>query len=65
MKLVKQIIILAAIAVLFAAADIYIYLNCTSRLLQGNTERSGSSIEIFDYLPFDENSAIINVNDDI
>lgn len=65
MKLAKQILILAAIAGLFAAADIYIYSNCTSRLLQGNTERRGSSIEVSDYLPFEENSRIVNIKDHI
>lgn len=64
MKLAKQILILAALAGFFAAADIYIYFTCTKRLMTENgTERRTSSIEVSDYLPFDENSNIINIKD--
>lgn len=64
MKLAKQILILAALVGLFAAADIYIYFTCTKRLMtEGGTERRTSSIEVSDYLPFDENSNIVNIKD--
>ncbi len=64
MKLAKQILILAALAGLFAAADIYIYFTCTKRLMtEDGTERRTSSIEVSDYLPFDENSKIVNIKD--
>ena len=64
MKLAKQILILAALVGLFAAADIYIYFTCTKRLMtEDGTERRTSSIEVSDYLPFDENSNIVNIKD--
>ncbi|MDE7294767.1 MAG: substrate-binding domain-containing protein [Oscillospiraceae bacterium] len=64
MKLAKQIMILAALVGLFAAADIYIYFICTKRLMTDDgTERRTSSIEVSDYLPFDENSNIVNIKD--
>ncbi|MDE6593721.1 MAG: substrate-binding domain-containing protein [Oscillospiraceae bacterium] len=64
MKLAKQIIILAALAGLFAAADIYIYFTCTKRLMtEDGTEPRTSSIEVSDYLPFDENTNIVNIKD--
>lgn len=66
MKLVKQILILSAIVGLFAVADIYIYFTCTKRLMtEDGTERRTSSIEVADYLPFNENSKIVNIKDSL
>lgn len=66
MKLLRQLLLIVLMAGLFVSADLYIYFTCTKRLeSKGGTERKTSSIEISDYLPFDENSLIVNIKDSI
>ncbi|MCM1578580.1 MAG: substrate-binding domain-containing protein [Ruminococcus sp.] len=60
MKLFRQILILLLLSGMFAGADLYIYFTCTKRLMtEGAKERTTSSIEVSDYLPFEENSKIV------
>lgn len=66
MKLLRQLLLIVLMAGLFISADLYIYFTCTKRLeSKGGTARKTSSIEISDYLPFDENSLAVNIKDSI
>ncbi|MCM1478741.1 MAG: substrate-binding domain-containing protein [Muribaculaceae bacterium] len=66
MKLFKQIAVLTLIAALFVTFDLYVYFTCTRRLQgSGGLEKKTSSIEVADYLPFDENSLIVNIKADL
>lgn len=66
MKLFKQIAVLTLIAAFFITFDLYVYFTCTKRLqTAGGLEKKTSSVEVADYLPFDENSLIVNINDDL
>lgn len=66
MKLFKQILILTIILAAFVSFDLYIYFTCTRRLqTDGSAERKTSAIEVSEYLPFDENSGIVDIKDSI
>lgn len=66
MKLLRQLLLIVLMAGLFISVDLYIYFTCTKRLeSKGGTARKTSSIEISDYLPFDENSLTLNIKDSI
>lgn len=66
MKLFKQIAVLTLIAALFITFDLYVYFTCTKRLqTAGGLEKKTSSVDVADYLPFDENSLIVNIKDDL
>lgn len=66
MKLFKQIAAVTAIAALFISFDLYVYFTCTKPLqASGSLEKKTSSIEVADYLPFDENSLIVDIKDEL
>lgn len=58
--LVKQISVLCAVAAIFALFNAAVYLNFTKPCLPDESEgRSARTIDVWRYLPFDENSLIV------
>ncbi|MCQ4637576.1 substrate-binding domain-containing protein [Anaerovorax odorimutans] len=62
MKLVKQISILVLVALGFVIFNVTVYTVCTKPCLPDRSEAmQAKSIELDQYLPFDENSQIVNI----
>lgn len=62
----KRILILIAVALAFVLADLSIWVTFTRRCLPDTSEgMQAKSIELDKYLPFDENSEIVNVKADL
>ncbi len=63
MKLFKQLIIIFSLISCFVLFDIAIYNSVTKKYINNTSESmQAKSIELEKYLPFDENSQIVNIN---
>lgn len=65
MKLIKQISILLAVVLCFALFNIAVYSLCTKRCIPDNEIPKARVIELDKYLPFDENSGIVNIKSEL
>lgn len=63
MKLIKQLAVIVLIVALFAAFDLAAYNLITKRYINNTSEEmQAKSIELSQYLPFDPNSQIVNID---
>lgn len=64
-KITKQLAAIAAVILLFGSLDLSVYEICTKRCLPDQSDgMKAKSIELDNYLPFDENSDIVDIKAD-